>query len=410
MIQGNYPIQPMGYGYAPQPMYTPPNFVNLQPQQQRQGSSFGGGDVAQQAIKTAAKKTGILNKASFGANQLAAKTGIFASSPVGAVGPMQVPATPGIFGTTTTFTQALPAAAIGSLAGSYIADWTGGNATGGSIGGAIGGGAGSLAAGTALGTTLGMAGNFILPGIGMIAGGLLGSMIGGKPPANVSDFVLEFDDLYSDENYVQPQEYTDFGTMRDPFNEKITNWYDRDKGYRVGFGNKSIGQETGKQVSLDVIDFMTSLQAETGIKFNNPENDTPANLKAGYNDKYRDGFFIETSANRDLDNYGAPVQDDTYRVFKWEDGDDASKLNAMKGAAIEMLKHQGNLNDDTLAKVNAFASTYVPPQARAQEAQQQAMQFQMNVPTVAGRKAPVKRFEDFRNEYIKNRNKNKEGM
>lgn len=86
---------------------------------------------------------------------------------------------PGTLGTSTSLTGVLSGAGAGYLAGGFLGK-VGGNQTGGQIGGAIGGAAGSYAAGTALGTAVGAGANLILPGLGIVAGGLLGGFMGGK--------------------------------------------------------------------------------------------------------------------------------------------------------------------------------------------------------------------------------------
>lgn len=82
---------------------------------------------------------------------------------------------------------------IGALGGGLIGNFTGGNTLGGSLGGAAGAyggvllGSGSLGAVTgALTSALGTLGNFVIPGLGLILGGFLGSKLGGGGPSNKS--------------------------------------------------------------------------------------------------------------------------------------------------------------------------------------------------------------------------------
>lgn len=81
----------------------------------------------------------------------------------------------------------------GALGGGLISKLTGGNALGGSAGGAAGLYGGTLlASGAAGGATgalvgaLGTAGNFVIPGLGLLVGSLLGGALGKKGPSNKS--------------------------------------------------------------------------------------------------------------------------------------------------------------------------------------------------------------------------------
>jgi len=105
---------------------------------------------------------------------------------MGGVGPTNVPQA-GSLGLQGTLSQTLGGAGLGYLAGGYLGKLVGGNQTGASIGGAAGGALGAAALGssitTGLGTALGAIGS-VLPGVGtvagIVAGSLLGSMFGKK--------------------------------------------------------------------------------------------------------------------------------------------------------------------------------------------------------------------------------------
>jgi hypothetical protein len=88
-------------------------------------------------------------------------------------------------GTGATLTSILGPAALGFGIGGMF----GGR---GDVGGALGGGLGGYAAGAGIGmATLGTAANFILPGAGILAGGLLGGMFGGSRPHPASNFSVD---------------------------------------------------------------------------------------------------------------------------------------------------------------------------------------------------------------------------
>jgi hypothetical protein len=98
--------------------------------------------------------------------------------------------------TATPLTTLGAAGGIGYAVGGPIAHAVGGNEEGGSIGGAVGGIAGSALAGTATGLAFGaalgigaQALNFVIPGLGIVAGALIGAMVGGgKTPHPDSEY------------------------------------------------------------------------------------------------------------------------------------------------------------------------------------------------------------------------------
>lgn len=82
---------------------------------------------------------------------------------------------------------------LGGLGGGLIGSLTGGNTLGSSIGGALGAYGGVLAGSGVLGGAtgaltglLGEAGNFVIPGLGMVLGALAGGLLGGSGPSNKS--------------------------------------------------------------------------------------------------------------------------------------------------------------------------------------------------------------------------------
>ncbi len=165
-------------------------------------SLFGGGNIASY-INT------------FGANTFG--TG-FGSNFVG-------PLLPGQAGlTTTSLSGILGAAGIGSLVGGLL----GKNQLGGSIGGGLGAGLGSVLAGSSALAGTGIAtalGGFLLPGIGAVAGGLLGGLFGGKKPSNqvAGGFILpETGSVYQNLALSQPGVSTPKGTQNlDRFNQVV---------------------------------------------------------------------------------------------------------------------------------------------------------------------------------------------
>lgn len=165
-------------------------------------SLFGGGNIASY-INT------------FGANSFG--TG-FGSNFVG-------PLLPGQAGlTSTSLSGILGAAGIGSLVGGFL----GKNQLGGSIGGGLGAGLGSVLAGSSALAGTGIAtalGGFLLPGIGAVAGGLLGGLFGGKKPSNnvAGGFILpETGSVYQNLALSQPGVSTPKGTQNlDRFNQVV---------------------------------------------------------------------------------------------------------------------------------------------------------------------------------------------
>lgn len=188
LSQGNY--------FIPQPNYSFQNVVPTyySPQQQQQQSQVPitqAIDIGTKVAPTALKAGGGISTINSGGAALGFGSG---GAPVlGGVGPA---APVGSLGTTTTLAGTLGPAALGALGGGALARYTGGNTTGGSVGGALGGAAGAFGAGTASGAALGAALglgaqslNFVLPGLGVIAGGVLGAMVGNKEKAtSASDF------------------------------------------------------------------------------------------------------------------------------------------------------------------------------------------------------------------------------
>ena len=152
------------------------------------GSNIGfGGTVGPVALTNAPTGVGaVANLPSFGTPALAnALPGSFSASPAAAGITTSTP-TAGALGTSTGFSSVLAGAGAGYALGGPLGK-IGGNPQGGQILGAVGGAVGSYAAGTAAGAALGaglgigaQALNFVLPGIGILVGGIAGGFFGKK--------------------------------------------------------------------------------------------------------------------------------------------------------------------------------------------------------------------------------------
>lgn len=156
------------------------------------GSTLGFGSTAGSAALTGTTGAGaFLPTTTFGTPALSgALPGLYSATPA-AAGVVPGSQLTGALGSSTPLSGVIGPAGIGAVGGGLIAKWTGGNELGGSIGGAAGGAAGGYLAGTATGTAIGaalglsaQALNFVIPGLGIVIGGLAGSLWSNKKPSD----------------------------------------------------------------------------------------------------------------------------------------------------------------------------------------------------------------------------------
>ena len=212
--------------------------------------------------------------------------------------------------TSTSLGSVLGAAGIGAVGGGALAGITGGNTTGGSIGGALGSAAGSFAAGTATGTAIGTAVgigaqalNFVLPGLGIIAGGLAGSLFGPSDPNLTSEF-----------------------TSTIGANRSLQD---------IQVGTKHIGPEAAQYVATSLDGYLSRVQELTGLSF---EGQRVRGGRGG--GKEGTGFInLTASGTKGLD----PYRETTHDVKRIEfDINKPDRLNdAMQQAALHLAATQG---------------------------------------------------------------------
>jgi hypothetical protein len=305
-----------GYGYNPAG-YTQGPMSPQRPQQPQQG---GGTPIPTGLLSTLGKKTGAGQAAMSGVNSFGQSIGFGAGAqPASFVGPMQ----PGALGTTSSLGSVAGAAGLGYIGGGMLAKATGGNQTGGSIGGAIGGALGSYAAGTATGLAVGAAFgigaqalNFIVPGLGIIVGGLAGSLIGNKKPATrASDFAGTID-----------------------ANEGLAN---------VSFGSKNAGQsKSNTEVQGAASDYYKELKAATGIDLSGNQ------IRGGFNSVQMGGGYLQVDQrgkgyNPDSELGGKP------QAFKFNVDDPVDRNRALGESAV-YLGQVNKLSPEELQKIEQF--------------------------------------------------------
>lgn len=286
----------------------------------------------------------------------------------GFVGPLPAGTTPTAM-TATPLSSIGTAATVGAIGGQQIAKWTGGNEMGGSIGGAIGGAAGSFAAGTAGGLAAGAAVgigaqalNFVLPGLGIIVGGLAGSVFGPDDPNLTSEFTSEI----GKEGSLQ--------------------------GIQVGA--KHIGPEAAQYVATNMDSYIQNIQKKTGLDLSGFK------IRGGKGGgKEGTGFInVPSVGQRGLD----PYRETTNKVKRFEfDINKPQELNKAMHQAILHLATVSGAPDGMIRDINKltpdkFVSSYSSSgQARSPE----------GIPLVdPGRVRPKSKFEEFAEEYRRKQN------
>lgn len=254
-------------------------------------------------------------------NSFGANLGFGQAVPSGFVGPMA----PGALGSTTTLGSTLGAAGIGALGGYGIAKVTGGNTTGGSIGGALGGAAGSFAAGAGIGAGMlsAQALNFVLPGLGIVVGGLAGSLFGKKKPANdVSEFT----------SHIGPD-------------GKLVN-------LSVGVNKKS-SPDAANSIADTSSNYFNALQQATGVSFNGNR------LRAGvFNGQ--GSVNVTKSGVGEVDPYAASTDD--IQTFNFDPNDPKQLSKALSDSASYLAQAKG-LTPEEIAKVNTFNQQWLQKQS-----------------------------------------------
>lgn len=238
---------------------------------------------------------------------------------LGTVGPTQAA---GSLGTTTTLGSTLGAAGLGALGGTLLAKGTSGNPTGGSIGGALGGALGAYGAGTttgaALGTALGLGSqslNLVAPGLGIIVGGLAGSLLGNKEkPTTASDFS---------------------GTIGSTGSLS-----------GIGYGFKGTDSKPAEMVASNTSDYFTNLKQATGIDF------TGEILRGGMNTKQMGGGYLQVDSrgsgnNPDIELGGTP------QSFKFNINDPQDVNRALGDTAVFLAQRNG-LSPDQVKQIQQF--------------------------------------------------------
>jgi len=310
-------------------------------------------------------KTGIVGAT----NQVGAQLGFGGVTPgfVGPTLPTTGVATQAGTLTSTPLSGVAGAAAVGAVGGQLIAGMTGGNETGGSIGGAIGGAAGSYAAGTAAGAAIGsaigigaQALNFVLPGLGIIVGGLAGSVFGPDDPNITSEFTSRFGK-----------------------DGRLTD---------IQIGSKHIGKEQAQYVATNIDSYFSKIQSLTGLDF--ADHHIRGGLGGG---KEGTGFInLTNSGAKNIDPYRPTTQDVKRIQFDISKPDELN--NALNQAAIHLAKVSG-ASERTLETIR----NYKPTQAGVTLGNQP--RSKSGVPLVGAKRTRSKTsFEQFAEDYRRKQN------
>jgi len=257
-------------------------------------------------------------------NSAGSALGFGQTTPATFVGPM-APGTalaPGALGTSSTLGSVAGAAGLGYLGGGALARATGGSSQAGSLGGAVGGALGSYAAGTAgvaaLGAGLGLglqSLNFVVPGLGILAGGLAGSLLTQKNKGtSASDFAGSIDAT---------------GGLAG-----------------TSYGSKNSDNSKGTQVASATSDYYRALKDATGVDF------TGEIIRGGLNTKQMGGGYLQVDArgtgnNPDAELGGQP------QSFKFNVDDPMETAKALGDSAL-FLGQRNKLTEDQLQKIQEF--------------------------------------------------------